>query len=313
MALSAHQHGCFATEQAIACGMTKRQIELRVASGRWAYVLPRVLGIAGVPISWEGRVMAACLRAAPGAAAACSTAAGLWGLLNERKEPIEVATTRNIRDLDPQAPERATFRFHRVGRLPADQIAIIDSIPVTSAERTLLDVAGTRAPWVFNEALDCGLRRSLTSLDQLRDFLERERRSGVDGVLRLRAALEVRSPEVGVTRSGLERELLSLLQHAGLPLPELNQEVRGPDGFCALVDMLYREPKLVIEIQSYAHHSSLEAFNRDAERLGSLTALGYRPIEVTADQIRRHPHRTIERVSTLLHSFSRSQSHATRG
>ena len=274
--------------------------------------------------------MAGCLRAAPGAAAAGSTAALLWSLLETVPREIEVATTRNIRDrrIDlaetlarpneehrPRSTDRPNVRFHRVGRLPADQIALLDGIPVTIIERTLLDVCGTRSPWVFNEALDCALRRNLTSLQRLSGFLESERRSGTAGVQRLRDALILRSEEVGTSRS-LERRFLSLLREAGMPLPELNQEIRGPDGFCAVVDMLYRHSRLVIEIQSYAHHSSLQAFNNDAERLGTLAALGYRTLEVTADQIHRHAEQLIERVSALLEaedSIPRSKSHAMRG
>jgi very-short-patch-repair endonuclease len=183
---------------------------------------------------------------------------------------------------------------------------VIRGIAVTSAERTLLDVAGARAPWVFNEALDGALRMELTSRDRLSTFLDGERRSGVHGVHRMRAALETRSVEVGITRSALEREFLSLLVEAGLPQPEINQQVTGSNGFRAVVDMVYPEHKLIIEIQSYAHHSSLEAFNRDAARLAQLTALGYRAMEVTAEQMRTHPHRTIEIVTELLEPVRRS-------
>jgi Protein of unknown function (DUF559) len=288
-------------------------------------LLPRVLAPGGTPISWEAWVLAGCLRAAPGAAAAGSTAARVWGLIEDTshearsasgsrrgshadQRPIEIATTRNMRD-DSQTPvddryplssPRPEFRFHRVARLPPDQVSVVRAIPVTSTERTLLDVAGSRAPWVLNEALDCALRADLTSLERLNKFLDGERRSGVHGVLRLRSAVEARSAEIGTTRSVLEREFLSVLVDAGLSLPLLNQEVRGPNGFCALVDMLFPENKLIVEIQSYEHHSSLEAFNRDAARLTTLTVLGYRVIEMTAEQIRRRPHQTIQLLSDLL-------------
>jgi hypothetical protein len=255
----------------------------------------------------------------------------LWGLLETIPREIEVATTRNIRDSQinqvrretrrnsdhtPTPPDRATVRFHRVGRLPADQLGVLEGVPVTSVERTLLDVCGTTLPWVFNEALDRALRRNLTSLERVWDFLESERRSGTAGVQRLRNALILRSEEVGTSRSNLERRFLTLLREAGMPLPELNQEIRGPDGFCAVVDMIYRDSRLVIEIQSYAHHSSLRAFNNDAERLGTLAGLGYRTLEVTADQIHHHAERVIERVSALLEagdSIPRSNHHTMRG
>jgi Protein of unknown function (DUF559) len=275
-------------------------------------LLPGVLAIAGAPIGWEAWVLAGCLRAAPGAAASGSTAGLLWGLVERKREQIEVATTRNIREAEPTSLERPPYLFHRVSRLPPEQIAVVHGIPVTCTERTLLDIAGRRARWVFNEALDRALRHELSTLERLADFLECERRSGMSGVRRLRAAIEARTPEVGHSRSALEREFLFLLQDEGLPLPEINQEIRGPEGFVAVVDFLYRDARLVIEIQSYAHHSSLEAFNRDAERLATLTALGFRPIQVTADQIRRQPDQTLERIRALLNPVSWSRSAVVR-
>jgi hypothetical protein len=292
--------------------MTPRQVDLRLDSGSWLPLLPRVFAIAGAPIPWDTWVMAGCLRAAPGAAAAASTAARLWGLIDQKPSAIEIATTRNIRDVNPK-PERPEFSFHRVGRLPPDQIVSVGVIPITTVERTLLDVCGTTPPWVFNEAVDAALRRNLVSLDKLTEFLERERRSGVNGVQRLREAVTIRSQETGTTRSSLERRFLSLLHTAGVPPPELNQEIRGPEGFCATVDMVYPEAKLIVEIQSYAHHSSLRAFNSDAERLGTLTSMGYRVLEVTSEQIYKRPQRTTERVASLLRSIPRSSNHAGRG
>ncbi|MDP9222627.1 MAG: endonuclease domain-containing protein [Actinomycetota bacterium] len=294
------QHGCFSRKQALACGVTRRQIDHRVAARRWLILLPRVFVVNGLPVSWRGWVMAGCLRAAPGASAAGSTAARLWELLPESSGPIEVATTRNIRRKDPASSDLPVHHFHRVGRLPKEQIIVVDGIPVTSVERTLLDVAGAAPPWTFNEALDCALRKELTSLERIAHYLDEERRSGVDGVRRLRAAVELRLGETGTSRSVLEREFLELVRTSDLPLPELNQPVEGPDGFLAIVDMIYPDHKVIIEVQSFAHHSSLEAFNNDAERLGTLTALGYRALEVTSDQIRRRPQKTIDRLGMLL-------------
>jgi Protein of unknown function (DUF559) len=294
------QHGCFSREQAIACGVTRRQIDNRLDTKRWLTLVPRVYVLNGPPITWRGWVMAGCLRAAPGASAAGVTAATLWGLIPESNAPIEVATTRNIRGMATPPADSPVIHFHRVGRLPKEQLASVEGIPVTSVERTLLDVAGAAPPWTFNEALDCSLRKDLTSLERIAGYLGDERRSGVDGVRRLREALELRQGEAGIARSALEREFFELLRGSDLPLPEMNQRVEGPDGFVAIVDMIYPAQRVVVEIQSYAHHSSLEAFNQDAERLGSLTSLGYRALEVTADQIRRRPHQTIERLSRLL-------------
>src|SRR5438874_1357740 len=66
-------------------------------------------------------------------------AAALWGFTRFTDEVIELTTTRNLR-LDPPAV------VHQVPELKVRDIASIQGFRVTSATRTLLDLAA-KQPW----------------------------------------------------------------------------------------------------------------------------------------------------------------------
>lgn len=290
--LAETQLGLIGRRQALRCGVSRHRIDELVRSGQLVRFRHTVLKLSGAPVTWNTQVMAACLQAMPGAAASSSTAAVLLGLEGVKPREIEIATTRSIK-------AKGDVSFHRVSRLPAEQITMAGPIPATIVERTILDLAGHGRRWEVDAAIDSALRKGVTSLASLKGFLADEARSGTHGVLLMRQRLSVRDPLEGLPRSPLERDVLESLRSWGFPQPEVNVPIRGEDGFFALVDFLFPKEKVVIEVQSYAHHSALTAFNRDAERLSELTARGYRPIEVTLEQIRDRPSALIRRLEQM--------------
>lgn len=286
------QFGLISRRQLLRLGVSRHRIDDLVKRGQLVRFRHTVLKLSGAPITWKAQVMGGCLQAMPGAAASSGTAAVLLGLDGVRPGPIEVATTRSIK-------AKGDISFHRVSRLPPEQITLVGAVPVTIAERTILDLAGKGRRWEVDASIDSALRKQMTTLTALKMFLMEEARSGTSGVQLMRERLARRDPDEGLARSPLEREVLELLKEAGFSSPLINAPIRGEDGFFALVDLFYPQPKVVIEVQSYAHHSSMEAFNRDAERLSELTARGYRPIEVTHEQIRNRPFAFVQRLRQL--------------
>jgi very-short-patch-repair endonuclease len=79
-----------------------------------------------------------------------------------------------------------------------------------------------------------------------------------------------------VTRSQAEERFLALIRTAELPSPDVNVPLHGFE-----VDFLWREQRLVVEIDGYAYHSDRQAFERDRSRDATLAAHGYRVIRVT--------------------------------
>lgn len=290
--LAETQLGLIGRRQLIRCGVSRHRIDDLVKRGHLVAFRHTVFKLSGAPTTWHTNVMGACIQAMPGAAASSATAAVLLGLGGIRPGPIEIATTRSIK-------AKGDITFHRVSRLPPEQTTLVGPIPVTIVERTILDLAGRGRRWEVDASIDSALREKMTTLEAMRDFLAEEARSGTAGVQLMRERLLRRDPTDGLPRSPLERDVLEFISEAGLPKPLVNVPIRGDDGFFALVDFFYPEAKVVIEVQSYAHHSSMTAFNKDAERLSELTARGYRAIEVTLEQIRDRPFALIHRLQQL--------------
>lgn len=85
------------------------------------------------------------------------------------------------------------------------------------------------------------------------------------------------SPE---TRSELERRFLDLCRNAGLPAPEVNVVVEGFE-----VDALWRDQRLIVELDGYEYHRTRAAFERDRARDIALQLAGYRVLRVTWRQL----------------------------
>lgn len=286
--VAATQFGIITRLQAIACGMTPAMIAWRVRANEWQVVHRGVYAIKGASPTWHGRLMAACLAGGLDCAASHTAAAVLWRLEGVRPGVVEVSRTRALR--------LPGVRSHRVRRLPEDQITRIGVIPVTTPARTLLDLAGYVRRWTLNVALDSARRLKIVELEELDEILLVEATQGRPGVEALRSAVTLRHPGRAPSDSILEDECERMLLEGGLPRPTRYHRIDGADGFVALPDLCYPDMNLILEVQSYAHHSSVEAFHRDADRTDELVALGWRVMYVTARQIRDRPRETVERV-----------------
>jgi very-short-patch-repair endonuclease len=99
----------------------------------------------------------------------------------------------------------------------------------------------------------------------------------------------------GYTRSKAERRMRSLSTAAGLPQPRVNARVEG-----YLVDFLWPEQRLIVEIDGYATHGDRTAFERDRRRDQALVAAGYRVIRITWRQLTTEPYAVIARLAQAL-------------
>ena len=66
------------------------------------------------------------------------------------------------------------------------------------------------------------------------------------------------------------------------------------------VDMLWREQRLIVEVDGYAYHSGRAAFERDRRRDAALQAAGYRVVPFTWRQITLEPHVVVAQLARLL-------------
>jgi len=174
---------------------------------------------------------------------------------------------------------------HRVTHLDAADLAAATGIPCTRLARTIIDLAGVLAPAALEVALDDCLSRRLTSVAYLQRRIDTVGRQGRTGAGTLASLLEDRTGAQPRSQSEFERRLLAALKRGGLPVPQTQYEVALPGGRRAFLDFAYPEVKLGLEADSYRHHSSRIDWGRDHTRNRLLTAVGWRILPVTWDDL----------------------------
>ncbi len=291
LSLAAGQHGVLRRDQAIACGLSERQVDRRLTQGSWEALHPGVYRVEGSPRSWHQRLKAVSLWAFEGFALSHHTAAVLHRFNRYRGEPVELSATRNI------VSRHATV--HRVQTLGVKQLCLVDGFKVTSPTRTLLDLAAIDSENDVRASVDQALSRKWTSLEQLASALAAA--PSHRGVRFLRQLVHEYAGGEGPTESELEARVLELFEAAGLPRPHRQRSVVVGNRLRRLDFALPGTP-LVVEADGYAHHSSPRAFEDDRSRNNALIARGYRVLHWTWTALRDRPDELVAQLCQALRS-----------
>ncbi len=233
---------------------------------------------------------AVALRLPPGAAIAGPSAAYLWGAdLLDRDAPVTVLL-----------PRAARLRAHsrlRVVRsvLPETDRTRFGGLPVTTPLRTTFDL-GRQAPRASALiAVDALLHRRVVKLAAMRAYVEAH--SGWPGLSLLREVLTLAEP---LSESPMETRLRLLLLDAGLGPLTAQQDVLDSRGrFVARVDLAWPALRVAVEYDG-DHHRERAHFRQDVARLNTLRAAGWIVLRFTADDVLRHPARTVALVAQAL-------------
>jgi very-short-patch-repair endonuclease len=115
----------------------------------------------------------------------------------------------------------------------------------------------------------------------------------------LRALLDDRVETRGITRSRLEERFVAILARSDLPRPHLNAGLAVRDRFFE-VDCLWREQRVIVELDGMRTHGTDLAFEKDRERDRLLIADGWRVTRITWRQLRDDAPAVLADLSTLL-------------
>ena len=273
--LAGRQHGVVSRAQLLAAGFSPAAIGRRLTAGRLHVVHPGVYSVGHALVSAKGRWMAAVLAAGEEGVLSHRSAGALWGVCADPSAFVETTTPE-------KHARRPGLRPHR-GVPGADEVTTRDGIPVTTIERTLIDLAAVLPRHRLTRAVEQAEILRLLDIHSLTSLMERHR--GRRGIARLRLVLaQLGETGARVTRSELEDRFLAFLDRAGLPKPETNAYVRA-GGRWFEVDCLWRAEGVVVELDGYAVHGTRRAFEADRERLRKLTTAGLQAVAVTWRQI----------------------------
>ncbi|MGH9277183.1 MAG: hypothetical protein ACRD12_03625, partial [Acidimicrobiales bacterium] len=226
-AIFARQHGLITRAQS---GATRDEIHHRLRTERWIRVGRNVYRLAGVPVTWEQRALAACLVAGVGAVVSHRSAAVLFGVSGFRPGRVEITVPPGRNNCNPLA---------RVHRSVVERSTRREGVPVTHAARTLADLSRVVSPPLLEEAVDDLLCRRLVKLAAIEP-----------GTKALRTVLEAWNGD-GEAATRAEMRVVRALLATGLPQPT-RQHWIGP--IRARVDLAYPHERIAIELDSFRWH-----------------------------------------------------------
>ena len=161
---AARQWGLVSVTQLGRLGCDHDNIGYRRRAGELIQVRREVDRVRGAPHCWEQVVLAAALAAGDEAVVSHATAAAVWDLRHSDR------TTAGLHVTAPFRIRRDGVTGHRCRLTPAER-TVHRNIPVTTPERTIVDLADALSPQQLSECVDDALRRRLIRLERLRSVV----------------------------------------------------------------------------------------------------------------------------------------------
>jgi very-short-patch-repair endonuclease len=304
--LAANQHGVITRSQLLSFGLTRTEVQGRLASGRLHRVFRGVYAVGRPELTAHGWWMAAVLACGRDAVLSHESAAALWGFRGRRgsRRAAESSGYPARRQLGSGVPapaidisvpagtfrRRKGIRLHRRSSWKSGDATRRDGIPVTSPARTLIDLATVLASGPLEAAVNEADKFGLIDPESLRSEIESH--AGLDGVPALRRLLDRRT--FALTDSELERRFLRLVRKAGLPPPRTRQRVNGFQ-----VDFFWPELGLIVETDGLRYHRTPAQQTRDRLRDQLHAAAGLTSLRFTHAQIAFEPGRVAETLTAV--------------
>ena len=273
--LASIRHGVVRRETLVAAGLSRGEIDGRIARGQLHQVHRGVYAVGHLALSREGRWLAAVLACGRGAVLSHHSAAVCWRIADRELLPHVTA---------PQSRRRAGIVTHR-GRLAVADRSVCRGIPVTSPARTLVDLAQVLDEEDLERVVREAQFRGVFHVGAIRDALAR----------RPSRALKELLDDLNPTQSKLEDAFLRLCRRFKIPRPQaqVRQGRKRPD-------FVWPEARLVVEVDSWSAHGTPRAFQADRTQSNAVQLSGWMILRFTYADVRRRPAYVAEQVRQAL-------------
>jgi hypothetical protein len=231
-----------------------------------------VVTVPGVELTLEGRALLAQLAAGGEAFVSGVTAGALHKLRGMPTARIEITIKQRRRLILPD-----NGRLVRTSWIDEKRDVEVrdDGIRLAAPLRMLFGLAGQFNQHRFERAAEDVWHRGLVTPEQVWDYLEAIRRSGRGGVRRMEVWLEKTLPRERPSQSGLELDLLELIDRAGLPEPERQYPLRLPSGETVHLDIAWPAIGLAVEPGHSWWHGGDLGQRRDQARDRACSTVGW--------------------------------------
>ena len=297
--LAGGQHGVVARRQLLPQGFSRHAVQDRLDTGRLHRIHRGVYAVGHRKLTLKGRWMAAVLACGPEAFLSHRTALALWDLQQKESGAIEVT----VRGPGKPGSEGVLVRCTRV--LADQDVTEVDGIPVTSLAWTMVDYAAIATQRQVRSVLEALERRRIYIGRELDELLERT--PNRKGVRTLRKAIAEITGPAPWHQSVLEEAFQELIRGSDLPDYEANVLVEGE-----LVDALWRDERVIVELDGFTFHKSRAQFEADRRRDAKLTVAGYKVLRITQQRLQNEPESVLADIRELL-TAARQRSLARPG
>jgi len=182
--LASEHGGYFTTRDALRAGLSYRQLSYHVLSGELERVSHGVYRLVNYPAHQHGDMIAATLWAGPDSAISHESALAVYGLASAMPAIIRLTAPATF------TGNRTGVRIHHANLRP-DERRLWDDVPVTTVERSLIDMAQSGDISLLREAVSDSLARGLTTRLRLARAVARSANP-----MEIRRALGIRLPPV---------------------------------------------------------------------------------------------------------------------
>ncbi len=261
--------------------------------------------IAGAPRTWRQAQLAAVLAVTEGAWASTSPAGAphacaggpAAALLRGLPEAVEPPVP-HVAVADPAQIRLPGVVGHRLRGLVRSDIADVDGTPCLTAICAGLEHVTTLPGPVEATAY----LEDLVSGGVARTGPHRRAAELWPGRRHVALVRDLTAPGAeAVFRSRLERDAVAALDRAGVPAPRVNAVVRDRAGTrIREVDLLWRETRLVVELDGLRFHSSAAQRGRDRATDRRLVTAGYRVLRYGWRDVQAAPGAMCAEIATAL-------------
>jgi hypothetical protein len=232
---AARHHGVLSTAELEACGLTAQAIAYRVRIGRLHPIHRGVYAVGHPNPTGDGCYLAA-VKACGCRAVLCRHSAGAHLNIIEWEDRYP-----DVLVLGRHSPRHPRIRGHRSGYLPREHVTTVRGIPVTTAERTLLDLAAVMPERKLQRAVRKAQFLKLTTIGSLVKALH-----GPGPTRGRRKLARILAAGAAPTQSETEDAVLDLILRGGFTLPSINEPL-FLDGRRIIPDLRWPLQRLVIE------------------------------------------------------------------
>lgn len=290
--LGCGHHGVVGYSELRAGDVPKSQIDSWVRNGRLVAIHRGVYLIAAAVEPPLARHSAALLSCGSRSAIGFWDAARLHSLPLGERNGRAAESAIHICCAGPRRARRQGLRIHHTRTLTRADVIEVEGLRVTSAARTICDLA----PLSERRRLERMTAEALyLKLFEEDEFARRVHGSRFPGVGKLRAIVD--DPDgPRMTRSEGESILLAAIDAAGLPRPLTQHEIRGSE-----FDFVWPRERVVLELDRASAHSRARTKQRDDHKSLVLIEAGWpAPIHVTGVRLRTEPDRIVAALAAAL-------------